>query len=42
MIADLDLMIASIALCHKMVLVTNTGRHFDRIAKLKLENWSVA
>lgn len=39
-IADLDLMIASIALCHRYTLVTNNTRHFDRIKQLKLANWA--
>ncbi len=41
-IADLDLMIASIALHHQMIVVTNNGKHFNRIQKLKIENWSLA
>jgi tRNA(fMet)-specific endonuclease VapC len=40
-IADLDLMIASIALQHRSILVTNNTKHFIRIKKLKLENWYV-
>ena len=39
-IADLDLMIASIALKHKSILVTNNTKHFSRIKKLKIENWA--
>lgn len=39
-IADLDLIIASIALKHKSILVTNNTKHFERIKKLKIENWS--
>jgi tRNA(fMet)-specific endonuclease VapC len=39
-LADMDLMIASIALHHEMVLVTNNIKHFNRIKKLKLENWA--
>ena len=39
-IADLDLMIASIALNHKSILVTNNTKHFECIKKLKVENWS--
>ncbi len=38
-LADLDLMIASIAIKHGGILVTNNVRHFDRIKKLKIENW---
>lgn len=40
-IADLDLMIASIALTHQCTLVTNNTKHFVRIKGLKMENWSV-
>lgn len=40
LLADLDLMIASIALRHEMVLVTNNGRHFERLKDLQLENWT--
>jgi predicted nucleic acid-binding protein len=39
MIADMDLMIASIALANNLILVTNNTRHFERIKTLKLENW---
>lgn len=42
LIADMDLMIASICLTQKMVLVTNNEKHFHRIKKLKMENWSKA
>lgn len=38
-VADLDLMIASIALCHDMTLVSGNVQHFRRIPGLKLENW---
>lgn len=38
-VADMDLMIASIAVRHKSILVTNNTRHFERIKNLKLENW---
>ena len=37
---DFDLIIASIALTHNMILVTNNTRHFKRIEGLRLENWS--
>ena len=39
MIADMDLMIASIAISNDLILVTNNTKHFERIKKLKLENW---
>jgi tRNA(fMet)-specific endonuclease VapC len=38
-LADLDLMIASIALKQRMILVTNNTKHFSRIKNLALENW---
>ena len=41
-IADLDLMIASITLANKMTLVTNNTKHFTRIKDLKIENWTIA
>ncbi len=40
MLADLDLMIASICLQTNALLVTNNTRHFDRIAGLTVENWA--
>lgn len=39
-VADMDLMIASISLKHKAILVTNNTQHFSRIKKLQLENWT--
>lgn len=39
MIADMDLMIASIAIYNNMVLITNNTKHFVRIKNLKMENW---
>ena len=38
-LADLDLMIAGIALRHNYTLVTNNTKHFQRIKNLKLVNW---
>ncbi len=38
---DFDLIIASCALTSNLTLVTNNTRHFERIAGLKLENWSI-
>ena len=40
LIADLDLMIASIAIHHKKILVTNNFKHFDRLTNLEIDNWS--
>lgn len=39
LIADLDLMIASIALSKNYTLVSNNIKHFNRVKKLKIENW---
>ncbi len=38
-IADLDLMIAAVALAEQAVLVTDNLKHFERIPGLQLENW---
>ncbi len=40
-IADLDLMIASICLSNDFILVTNNTKHFGRIEELKIENWNI-
>jgi tRNA(fMet)-specific endonuclease VapC len=39
-IADLDLIIASIAMKNNAVLVTNNTKHFIRIKELHLDNWT--
>jgi tRNA(fMet)-specific endonuclease VapC len=39
-IADFDLLIAATAIAGDHTLVTNNTRHFEKIAELKLENWS--
>ena len=39
LIADMDLMIASITKANGFSLVTNNGKHFDRIENLKLVRW---
>lgn len=39
-IDEMDLLIASTALCHNMILVTNNTKHFGRIEGLRLENWT--
>lgn len=38
-IGPMDLLIASICLANDFILVTNNIKEFDRIRKLKLENW---
>ncbi len=40
LIADMDLMIASICLAQKATLVTNNSRHFDRVPNLKFTSWA--
>jgi predicted nucleic acid-binding protein len=40
MIADMDLMIASVCLANNLILVTNNTKHFNRIKELTVENWS--
>ncbi len=42
LIADMDLMIASICLTNGGTLVTNNTRHFTRIHGLQLANWITA
>jgi len=37
---DFDLLIASCALTHNLILVTNNLKHFQRIPGLRLENWT--
>jgi len=39
-IDEMDLLIASTALCHNMILVTNNTKHYSKIEGLKLENWA--
>ena len=38
---DFDLIIASCAIAHNLVLVTNNAKHFKRIAGLAQTNWTV-
>lgn len=39
-IGNMDLMIASHALCYDYILVSNNTRHFSCVPNLKLENWA--
>lgn len=39
LIADMDLMIASIAMSNKLTLITNNKKHFAHVADLALETW---
>jgi len=38
-LADMDLLIASVALAHGLVLVTGNVRHMERVPDLRVENW---
>ncbi|MDP3028618.1 MAG: type II toxin-antitoxin system VapC family toxin [Deltaproteobacteria bacterium] len=38
---DFDLALASCALAHNLILVTNNSRHFERIEGLKIQNWTI-
>jgi tRNA(fMet)-specific endonuclease VapC len=40
-IADMDLMIASICVANHFTLVTNNTKHFQRIPEFTIENWSI-
>jgi len=37
---DIDVLIAGIALANGLVLVTHNRRHFERVPKLVIEDWS--
>jgi tRNA(fMet)-specific endonuclease VapC len=39
-IGTMDMLIASQALSHNLILVTNNEREFERIDSLKIENWT--
>jgi tRNA(fMet)-specific endonuclease VapC len=41
-IDDFDLLIASTALTHNLIIVTNNEKHFDKIEGIRIENWSKA
>ncbi|MDP2992053.1 MAG: type II toxin-antitoxin system VapC family toxin [Deltaproteobacteria bacterium] len=38
---DFDLALASCALAHNLILVTNNSIHFERIEGLKIQNWTI-
>ena len=40
-VADMDLMIASIALANGEKLISNNLKHFSKIENLELENWKM-
>jgi len=39
MIEDFDLLIGCSSVKNNLILVTNNEKHFDRIEKIKIENW---
>ncbi len=39
-IGSMDMMIAAHARSQKMILVTNNDKHFKRVPRLKVENWT--
>jgi tRNA(fMet)-specific endonuclease VapC len=39
LIGEIDLLIASSAITHKLILVTRNVKHFERVANLVIENW---
>ena len=40
-LADMDLIIASICVANGWILVTNNTKHFEKIERLAIENWSI-
>ncbi len=38
---DFDLLIGVTSVTHKLIMVTNNTRHFKRINKIKLEDWTI-
>jgi tRNA(fMet)-specific endonuclease VapC len=41
MISDFDLLIASTAIANELIMVTENVKEFERISKIKIENWVV-
>lgn len=39
-IDDFDLLIGATAIANDMTLVTNNEKHFDRLEKIKIDNWT--
>ncbi|MDT3699309.1 MAG: type II toxin-antitoxin system VapC family toxin [Thermincola sp.] len=39
MLDDFDILIAAIALVNECILVTNNVKHFERVERLRIENW---
>jgi tRNA(fMet)-specific endonuclease VapC len=40
-ISDGDILVAAIAICNNLVLITNNTNHFSRIKDLQLDNWKI-
>ena len=40
MMADMDLMIVSIAIANNLTLITNNTKHFNRVKHLPIDNWA--
>lgn len=38
---DIDLLIAGVALANNLVLITHNQKHFGKIKKLALEDWTI-
>lgn len=36
---DFDILIGATAIANNMILVTNNEKHFDRLKKIRIENW---
>ena len=39
-IDDFDLLIGATAIANDMILVTNNEKHFDRLIKIEIDNWT--
>lgn len=39
-IDDFDLLIGATAIANDMILVTNNEKHFDRLMKIEIDNWT--
>ena len=41
LIDDFDLLIGATAVANNLIMVTNNTKHFDRISKIRLEDWTL-
>jgi tRNA(fMet)-specific endonuclease VapC len=39
LVEDADILIAATALVHELIVITDNTAHFERISRLKFENW---